>query len=257
MSERCRICATAIEHPIFSAELLGRLVNYFECSSCSYVQTETPDWLDEAYVEVINDCDTGIMLRNQICSIMVLGTLSAIDKPNERVVDCAGGYGILTRLLRDKGVDALWSDPYCENLVANGFEYADESAALVTAFEAFEHFVHPMKEMWRLFQIAPNLLISTDIIPEPTPEPDSWWYYGLSHGQHVGFMRIKTLQFLATHFEKHLVTDGRSFHLFTDEPLSLSKWRFHNRLAKYAPWIVARSLTPRVWSDFEKMSSRK
>ena len=55
MSERCRICATAIEHPIFSAELLGRLVNYFECSSCSYVQTETPDWLDEAYVEVIND----------------------------------------------------------------------------------------------------------------------------------------------------------------------------------------------------------
>jgi Nif-specific regulatory protein len=38
------------------------------------------------------------------------------------VVDCAGGYGILVRLLRDYGVNALWSDPYCENVLAKGFE---------------------------------------------------------------------------------------------------------------------------------------
>jgi hypothetical protein len=52
-------------------------------------------------------------------------------------VDCAGGYGILTRLLRDIGVDALWSDPFCQNLMALGFEHSNEPAELVTAFEEF------------------------------------------------------------------------------------------------------------------------
>ena len=254
MNENCRVCAFRLEDSSFSAQILGRSVSYFECPNCSYVQTENPDWLEEAYTSVINDCDTGLMMRNQICASMVLGTLSALGKIQGRVVDCAGGYGILTRLLRDQGVDALWSDPYCQNLVAMGFGHAGGSAELVTAFEAFEHFVHPAEEMQRLFQIAPNLLMSTDIIPTPTPMPDRWWYYGLSHGQHVGFMRIKTLQFLAMKFDKHLLTDGRSYHLFTDEPLRMSKWRFHTRLAQYAPRIVARGLTSRVWSDFEKMS---
>lgn len=257
MKEYCRICASIIENRSFSVQLLGRSVSYFECPSCSYVQTETPTWLEEAYTSVINDCDTGLIMRNQICAGMVLGTLSSLGKMQGRIVDCAGGYGILTRLLRDHGVDALWSDPYCQNLVAKGFEHDGESADLVTAFEAFEHFIYPVEEMQRLFEIAPNLLISTDIIPTPTPGPDEWWYYGLSHGQHVGFMRIKAMQFLAAKFGKYLLSDGRSYHFFSAKPISMSKWRFHTRLALHLPKIATRSLRSRVWDDYEKMSATK
>jgi Methyltransferase domain len=255
MPENCNVCGSKIESPSFSALLLGRSVSYFECSNCAYVQTETPYWMEEAYASVINDCDTGLLVRNQISAGMVLGTLSAIGRTQGRIVDCAGGYGILTRLLRDKGVDALWSDPYCQNLVAMGFEHKGESADLVTAFEAFEHFVSPFDEMERLLKIAPNLLISTEIMPTPTPKPDEWWYYGLSHGQHVGFMRVQTLKSLAVTFGKHLLTDGKSYHFFCERPMSMHTWRLHTRLARYFPRLVARHLTSRTWSDFEKMSS--
>ena len=43
----CRVCAAAAR-PLFSGTLLGRSVEYQECSACGYVQTETPTWLDQA-----------------------------------------------------------------------------------------------------------------------------------------------------------------------------------------------------------------
>jgi hypothetical protein len=74
--------------------------------------------LEEAYASTINNSDTGIMSRNLSNISLVLATLILIKNRNSLVVDCAGGYGFLVRLLRDIGVNALWSDPYCENLVA-------------------------------------------------------------------------------------------------------------------------------------------
>jgi hypothetical protein len=257
MSEKCRVCGLNSLAAAFSATLLGRRVLYFECKTCSYVQTQAPTWLDEAYASAINICDTGIMLRNKLCEVKVLGTLLALGRLNGRVVDCAGGYGILTRLLRDQGIDAQWSDPYCDNLLAVGFEHDGEAADLVTAFEAFEHFVSPTEEIARLFEIAPSLLISTEIMPEPSPKPGEWWYYGLDHGQHVGFFRIKTLQFLADKFGKHLMTDGRSYHLFTDAPIAKLRWRASIRLVRHAPKLLTRRLSSKTWADFEKMRTVK
>lgn len=254
MHEKCRVCGTIIEKSIFSAKIIGRSVEYYECPNCAYVQTGAPDWLEEAYASVINDCDTGLLVRNRISAGIVLGTLSAIGKVRGRVVDCAGGYGILTRLLRDKGVDALWSDPYCQNLVARGFEHKGEPADLVTAFEAFEHFVHPSDEMQHLFEIAPNLLISTEVMPTPAPKPNEWWYYGLDHGQHIGFMRCDSLRALAAKFGKHLATDGHSYHFFSQNPINIVKWRLYTRVARYYPWFFLHGLKSRTWSDFEKMS---
>lgn len=97
------------------------------------------------------------------------------------------GYGILVRLLRDRGIDAMWSDPYCKNLLAVGFEHTAEKANLVTAFEAFEHFVEPLLEAEKLFAIAPNLLISTTLIATAASAPNEWWYHGLDHGQHISY----------------------------------------------------------------------
>ena len=251
----CRCCA-AHTSQIFGGVLLGHNIDYFDCHVCGYVQTESPYWLDEAYSSAINNCDTGIMARNIANVGLVLATLTSLNQINGSVVDCAGGYGILVRLLRDRGIDALWSDPYCKNLLAVGFEHEAEKAELVTAFEAFEHFVDPILVAEKLFAIAPNLLISTALIATPAPAPNEWWYYGLDHGQHIGFFRLQTLQFIAQKFGKHLVTDGVGCHLFTDKPLSSTRWNLNVRIARRLPFLYGRKLESKVWKDFEKMSRK-
>jgi len=248
----CRFCSAQSNH-VFSAPLLDNLVNYYNCSACGYFQTEAPYWLGKAYSSAMNNCDTGIMIRNQSNVGLVMATLNSLNKKHGRVIDCAGGYGILVRLLRDRGINALWSDPYCKNLLAVGFEHTDEGADLVTAFEAFEHFVDPSAEVKKLFAIAPNLLISTELIATPAPALDRWWYYGSDHGQHIGFFRLKTLQILAKKFNKHLVSNGQNYHLFTDNPLNGIQWNLNIRIARKFPFLYSRGLTSKVWQDFEKM----
>lgn len=253
LSQLCR-CCNSPTNPIFSGFLLAHEVGYFDCSCCGYVQTETPYWLDQAYTEAINESDTGIMARNQANARIVLAILFVLGKLDGTVVDCAGGYGILVRLLRDYGINALWSDRYCKNLLARGFEYCGEPAALVTSFEAFEHFVNPAAELDSLLNIAPNVLISTEIISSPAPEQSDWWYYGKDHGQHIGFFRLKTLEKMAKDRGKYLVSDGGSYHLMTSKPVSKSLFKAVVRLNKIVPLIGKHKLTSKIWTDHELMA---
>jgi len=230
--------------------LIGHEVSYFECNVCAYVQTEAPYWLDQAYGVAINSSDTGIMARNLANSRFVLATLMLLGKLNGTLVDCAGGYGILVRLLRDFGVEALWSDRYCDNLVARGFEHRNESADLVTAFEAFEHFVNPAEELDRLLNISPNVLFSTELIASPAPRQSDWWYYGTDHGQHIGFFRLNTLKKLAEERGKFLISNGASYHLITSEPVSEFLWLQLLRLNRLMPLVVRHKLNSKVWSDY-------
>ena len=102
----CRVCHRPIGTSFSEGRILDRNVEYFECAECGYVQTEEPTWLDEAYSSPINLSDTGIMARNLSNVNLTLATLTLMGAKSAQVVDYAGGYGLLVRLLRDKGVDA-------------------------------------------------------------------------------------------------------------------------------------------------------
>lgn len=254
---KCKICGSTSKH-IFSAQVLMRYqVQYFECPQCDFVQSEEPYWLDESYSSAINEEDTGIMKRNiQSCNV-VLATLLLLGKTKGKVVDYAGGYGILVRLLRDEGVDAFWYDRYCENLVARGFEFSGETAELATAFEAFEHFVEPMQELDSIFGISKNILFSTLLIPQPAPPTDQWWYYGFEHGQHISFFRAKTLRFIAKKYDKVLVSDGFSRHLFTDAPISCFFWKLLIKYRFVTEKIIQIILKSKTFSDHKYIISNK
>jgi hypothetical protein len=252
---RCRCCGNETA-PLFTGRLLGQDVQYFECRGCAYVQTEQPYWLERAYERAINDSDTGILARNFVNARIVLATLPLIGGLQQRVVDYAGGYGLLVRRLRDYGVDALWADPYCDNLIARGFEYPGGPAGLVTAFEAFEHFVEPRAELERMLAIAPNVLLSTLLIPAPAPQHDRWWYYGREHGQHVGLFRLSTLRTLATRYGKSLVSDGHSYHLLADQPVSARRWKLTVRANRVFAGMAARRLASRTWSDHQLLAGQ-
>lgn len=257
----CRSCSKNSIRKLFSTKLLQKNIDFFECQYCKYVQTEDPTWLDEAYKSAINTHDTGIMMRNSSNISLVLATLIVLGSRNKKLVDYAGGYGLLVRSLRDLGVDALWKDPYCENLVARGFEYQDnDKASLVTSFEAFEHFVNPAEEIDKLLKIAPNILLTTNIITDPAPNPDDWWYYGLDHGQHIGFFRLKTFEYLADKFGLHFISDGASRHLFSKKKISYKLWISLVKLSKFTPRLLSVGLKSKTWDDhllMEKKSQDK
>lgn len=254
MISKCRVCSTPIKKISFNHKVLSHQVNFFECVNCGFVQTEEPYWLEEAYQSVINDCDTGIMFRNQINVGAVLSTKLFVSKTSDVVVDCAGGYGVLVRLLRDKGINALWSDPFCKNLFAVGLEYSNEKADLVTAFEAFEHFKEPILEAERLFEISPNVLLSTELIKKPVPKPSEWWYYGFNHGQHVSFYRESTFEYIAKKFNKHFVTDGRRYHFFSEKPLNKILWKTALKVSLIYPSLFRLGRKSKIWQDFNHLS---
>ena len=254
----CRCCKKNLKKQLFSAEILKKEIAYFECDNCGYVQTEEPFWLKDAYSSAINNSDTGIMTRNLYNVSLVMATLTLMRSRSSPVVDYAGGHGFLVRLLRDIGVDAFWSDPYCENLVARGFEFENKNKAeLVTAFESFEHFLDPFDEMTKLLDIAPNILLTTNIIADPAPKPADWWYYGLDHGQHIGFYRLRTLQYLANKFNLYLISDGACRHFFSKKKYSFHSWRILIYLVNKFPKFSKIGMTSKTWNDHLVLSSKR
>jgi hypothetical protein len=246
----CRVCG-APTRLAFESRLLDRNVRYEACDACAYLQTETPDWLDRAYSSAINAADTGILDRNQRNVQRVIGTLKALRRLHGRVVDHAGGYGVLVRLLRDAGVDAYWKDKYCDNLLARGFEARDERYELVTAFEVFEHFVNPTEELRSMMLVAPTVLLSTELIPMATDPEPSWWYLGPDHGQHIGFFREQTLRHIARATNCHFASDGHSLHLFSTLPIPRS-WRALSTLPALGRLVQRFALRSKIEEDFHR-----
>lgn len=252
---QCRCCTSRETLYLWKGELIGLDVSYYECQKCGYVQTEQPYWIEKAYSDAINNSDTGIMVRNSLNARLVIVTMQVLGILHGRIVDYGGGYGLLVRLLRDYGVDALWSDPFCSNLVARGFEYNGEGAAdLVTAFEAFEHFENPGIELDRLLEMGRNVFFSTEIIDTPAPEQNDWWYYGKEHGQHIGFFRVRTLQRLAESRGKYFVTNGVNYHLVSEKPVNIMYWRLLMKFNKFIALIMINLLESKTWSDHEQQT---
>ena len=245
----CRACGAPAEM-VMQGTLLRHDVCYFECPNCRYLQTEAPYWLDEAYGKPINPSDTGIMSRNQHNTRIVSSLAFWLNIRNATVLDYAGGYGVLVRMLRDYGIDARWSDKYCDNKFADGFEYnPGQPVGLVTAFEVFEHLVDPVDELKEMLKISSDVFISTELLPNETPRLDEWAYYGLEHGQHIGFFREQTLRTMAQTVGKNLYTDGVSYHLFTERKLNPFIFRIVVKRCRILSAVVKRFFSTKIYDD--------
>lgn len=215
MQKTCNICSNQMT-PIFSGQILKKYsIQYFHCSSCGYVCTEHPFWLDEAYKKPINITDTGILFRNNYLSKILSCLLYVFFDTNIKGLDYGGGYGILTRLMRDKGFDFYWWDPHTTNIFSQGFEYPEkcDKIDVITAFESFEHFVSPIDDIENILSISQNVFFTTELLPNPLPKPEEWWYYGLEHGQHISFYSTKTLLTIAQKYDLQLYSFDNLFFL--------------------------------------------
>jgi hypothetical protein len=192
----CKICSSKSEL-LMSDHILNNKykINYFVCLSCKCIYTETPYWLKESYSNVISSSDTGIMLRNSRNLEFVLNLIKKNFSSNIKVVDYGGGYGILTRMLRDHGIDAYWFDKFAENLLARGFEYNSEDRVdLMLAFEVVEHSQDPLADIKKIMQKTDCFIFSTELITKLNYTSNyEWWYFGRDSGQHIFFPSYVTM----------------------------------------------------------------
>lgn len=253
----CKICNQQTKQ-IFQAKILKQYeIDYFYCEHCGFLRTEEPYWLDEAYRESINVSDTGYMQRNLMLSDKLTILLALFFDKNGKFLDYAGGYGVFVRMMRDIGFDFYWDDKYTTNLFARGFEYQNRNKyEAVTTFESFEHFVNPIDEIESLLKISKNIIFSTELLPNPIPKPQDWWYYGLEHAQHISFYSQKTFEFIAKKYNLNYSNLG-GLHLLSEKKISnlqfkvlkLSKFGLHKLLQK--------QLKGKTWNDYLEMSEKK
>ena len=254
----CRVCASPVTK-IFSGSLLENYsVDYFQCSFCDYVQTTEPFWLEEAYNRPINDVDTGLMMRSFWQRNITSTLIYILFNTRGLFLDYGGGFGVFVRLMRDIGFDFYWQDKHTENLFAKGFEFTESeqnSVELLTCFEAFEHFVEPAIELENLLNISQNILLSTEFIPDPVPSPAEWWYYGSEHGQHIGFFKKKTFEYLANKHSLYFYTNGQNIHLFTKKRLLKPAFKWLTKASKYINPLIQKRMESLTWQDFETLKA--
>lgn len=227
------------------------------CDACGLLQAAAPHWLDEAYSSPIAAADTGLLQRNIDLAPTISNLFELLDRGRGLYVDVAGGTGVLTRLLRDRGFDARWDDPYAEGELARGAHVdrgAPPRARVLTAIEVLEHVTDPLgflrTELSRY--AAPAIICTTELYGPDLPDP-SWWYFAPMTGQHISFFQSRTLRVLAESLDLRLYSRGW-LHLFcTDE---VAPWAFRlatGRFAGLLDRVLTRRRTPLTMADHERL----
>jgi hypothetical protein len=220
MDRHCKLCQSATR-AAFSATVLGKYpAQYRVCDSCGFLFVESPHWLDEAYASAIAYTDVGLVHRNLVNRDLVSAVAYRLFGPGARILDVAGGYGLLARLLRDAGFDAWTQDDYCQNLFAELFspEDGDRHFDLLTAFEVLEHLRDPVEFLEEGFTKRGKhpLLISTLVYEGDVPARD-WHYYAFDMGQHIAFYTSNALRVLGNRIGMECCSLSDSLHFFYPE----------------------------------------
>jgi hypothetical protein len=234
----CRICGEKT-NKIFNALLLKKYdVDYFQCSTCGFAQTETPYWLQEAYVSPMNLSDTGVLVRCDRMSKITTTLITCFFNRKGKFLDYAGGLGTFTRAMRDIGFDYYWHDPFTKNELARGFEGSlDQRYGVVTTFESFEHFEHPLEEIRKILNLTDTIICSTDVVSVPAPKHKEWWYYASEHGQHIAFHSTQSFKTIARKLGLEYY-NIKNIHILTRKKLNIVARLFLSiGFAKYLLYI--------------------
>lgn len=264
---QCKICSSN-SNKIFEKTILNKYpTNYYQCDNCKFIQTDTPFWLDESYSSAITSLDLGLLSRNLVLKDEVARIIDCCFPDAKTMLDYAGGYGVLVRLMRDNGFNFYRQDPYCENIFAKGFDVTDISIQkfdVVTAFEVFEHFADPIPEIEKIFELSDFVIFSTDLVPEDIKTED-WWYISPEIGQHVAFYSKETMDFLAKKYNKNYYYKEKNIHVLTSKVFNESqidylfrahvpKNRILNKLKRKINYSVSRKTL--LWEDYDNIKNK-
>lgn len=243
MKYPCRACGSELECVV---RLPVRRVptDLYRCERCGLYEFPEPDWLDAAYADPIAAIDVGILTRSLYAARVTEAVVRAEKLGRRRHLDYGGGYGLLTRQLRDRGIDMYHQDPLAENLFAQTFEGEIEGDyGAVTLIEVLEHLSDPLELIETLSRHAELIIVSTVLVPDPIEDITDWWYLIPDLGQHITFYTPAALTAIADRVGMQVVTNGLNLHVFSRRPLSRTSERVIKDV-RYARF-VARALRMR------------
>jgi hypothetical protein len=252
----CSICSNHMEE-VFTAKILNKYDAKFDfCKNCGYLKARDPYWLDEAYSNAIADADTGLVVRNLLTSRKLASILFWVmgERGQGIYADFAGGYGMLTRLMRDYGFNFFWQDKFCANKLAIGFEYSSRigPCKAIVATEVLEHLEDPVSYLKNIFNEsqAETLFFTTDIFTGKPPDPNSWYYYSFATGQHIGFFQKHTLNQLARNLNLNFY-NFENIHIYSKSSLNNFRLRLATNkwIVRFSSWLIPRILGSKTMSD--------
>jgi hypothetical protein len=166
--------------------------------------------------------------------VEVLANSLKVDNP--KVLDWGGGYGLLTRILRDRGMRCAHYDPYTEPLFAEKTDLrSDARFDLIVLSEVMLHMTDPVSTLTELLKFSDNIMFTAVIAP-PDVTPD-WWYFMPDTGQHVAIFSQQTIPELGSALKVKTLSDKQFFHLVAkDQPGLLTRLLFTKR---FIPFGVA------------------
>ncbi len=245
-TKECKICKSKSKF-IFEKLVLNKYkVKYFKCTECELIEPEFPYWLDEAYKSVIAELDIGALSRNIEYSDRVEKILLKNFDCSKDFLDYGGGYGLFTRLMRDKGFSFYSTDIYCENIFANYFDAKKlghkSDYEVLTTFEVFEHLIDPINEIRKMLVYSDTILFSTEL--QPKNKVDEWWYIVPETGQHISLYSLKTLEKISKILNLNLYSKG-NFHILTKIDFKEDPFidNTNDNLSKNKPESL-------IWKDF-------
>ena len=219
---QCKICNHTSEKK-FEKILLQRFkTGFYKCTNCSFMQTDEPIWLEEAYQSAITSLDIGLLGRNIYLTAEISLLIETCFPKAKIMIDYAGGYGVLARLMRDMGYDYYTQDDYCENIFAKNFDVSMTTFKkfdIVTGFEVLEHFSNPLQDLKKVFHYADDAIFSTELLPENDAEIENWWYLTEETGQHIAFYTPKAMEIIAQKFNKYYYCRNKNLHVFSSKKL--------------------------------------
>lgn len=224
---KCKICRAVASERFRKCLLFKYDIAYYQCAACSFLFTEDPYWLNEAYQEDLTGIrDIGMVQRNLLVSETTARLILAHFNPAGKFIDYGAGTGLLVRLMRDKGFDFYYDDPFARNIFARCFEAKPDSSnpgqyELLTAFEVFEHSPDPMDDVRRMLTYSDSILFSTQLQPRRPEDLENWYYISPDTGTHVAFYTANALKEVACQLNLRFYSNGDSVHVLTRRAISL------------------------------------
>jgi hypothetical protein len=218
---QCPICAGSAKGTLQVDIQNERSEPLFQCLECSFYFFDHPDWLKQSFTDALHELDLGSVSR----CLLVADFVTAVFSPHRtgyRALDWGGGDGLLTRVLRERGVDCVWYDPFAKpRFVGDAVYQANTELDVTVASEVFLHLTDPVSTL-RFLLSHSDVVVATAVVPPKSLYPE-WWYLMPETGQHVAFYPKSALKELARQTNSYLCTDGLFFHVFSHRRLSPTK----------------------------------
>lgn len=232
----CPICHSESNYFSTIAIRAGISGEYHSCTSCKFIYAQNPSWLEGSFTDALNSLDIGSVDRCNIVADFVEVLANSLKIDNPQVLDWGGGYGLLTRILRDRGIRCAHHDPYTEPLFAENIALQpDARFDLIVLSEVMLHMTDPISTLTELLKLSDNIMFTAVIAP-PDVTPD-WWYFMPDTGQHVAIFSQQTIPELGVALKVKTLSDKQFFHLVAkDQPGFLTRLLFSKR---FIPFGVA------------------